>query len=188
MPSALVVVGGSLGGFQAVKQILHGLPADFPVPLVIVLHRAGDALPSLLQRQTALIVVEAEDKEPLAAGRVYLGPAGYHLLVERGSFALSTEGPVWFARPSIDALFESAAEAYGETLIGVALTGSSQDGADGLAAIEQRGGLAVVQDPNSAESAVLPRAARQRTSASQVLPLSGIAPFLVERCQPLLRS
>ena len=189
MPSALVVVGGSLGGFQAVKQILHGLPADFPVPLVIVLHRAsgaGDALPSLLQRQTALIVVEAEDKEPLAAGRVYLGPAGYHLLIEPDGLALSTEAPVNFARPSIDVLFESAAETYGAGVIGLALTGSSQDGAAGLASIKRHGGVALVQNPATAESAALPRAALAATAVDRVLPLAQIAPFLVERCARLL--
>jgi two-component system chemotaxis response regulator CheB len=191
MDYRLVVIGGSLGGFNALKELLGGLPAGFPLPVVVALHRASDDgadLPALLGRHSALSIADAEDKETILLGRVYLAPAGYHLLVERGSFALSTEAPVCFARPSIDALFESAAEAYAETLIGVALTGSSHDGADGLASIEQRGGLTIVQDPSTAESAVLPRTALQRTRTSQVLPLARIAPFLIERCQPLIRS
>jgi two-component system chemotaxis response regulator CheB len=185
VPPGLVVVGGSLGGFQAVKQVLHDLPADFPSPLVLVLHRSsntGDGLSSLLQQHSRLAVAEAEDKEPLGAGRVYLAPAGYHLLIEPGSLALSTEAPVNFARPSIDVLFESAAEAYGPGLTGLILTGSSRDGAAGLASIKQHGGLALVQDPAASESAILPRAALAATAVDRVLSLDQIGPFLVERC------
>jgi two-component system chemotaxis response regulator CheB len=184
VPPALVVVGGSLGGFQAVKQLLRGLPAEFPLPLVLALHRSsglGDTLTGLLQQHSALPVLEAEDKEPLLPGQVYLAPAGYHLLVEPESLALSTEAPVLYARPSIDVLFESAAESHRSGVIGVALTSSSQDGAAGLASIKRHGGLAVVQDPATAESPVLPRAALAATAVDRVLPLELIAPFLVER-------
>jgi two-component system chemotaxis response regulator CheB len=191
VPPALVAVGGSLGGFQAVKRLLEGLAADFPLPLVLALHRSsgsGDVLPSLLQQHSALPVLEAEDKEPLLPGRVYLAPAGYHLLVERESLALSTEPPVLYARPSIDVLFESAAEAYRSGVIGIVLTGSSQDGAAGLASIKRHGGTAVVQDPATAESPVLPRAALAATAVDRVLPLDAIAPFLVERCRRRVRA
>jgi two-component system chemotaxis response regulator CheB len=191
VPPALVVVGGSLGGFQAVKQLLEGLSADFPLPLVLALHRSsgsGAALPSLLQQHSALTVLEAEDKEPLRSGHVYLAPAGYHLLVEPGSLALSTEAPVLYARPSIDVLFESAAEAYRSGVIGIVLTSSSQDGAAGLACIKRHGGVAVVQDPATAESPVLPRAALAATTVDRVLALDSIAPFLVERCRRQVRA
>ncbi len=186
----IVVVGGSLGGFQAVKLILGGLPREFPLPLAIVLHRGSDALgdlPGLLQRYSALPVADAEDKEPIMAGRVYVAPVGYHLMVESGSLALSTEAPVWFARPSIDVLFESAADTYAAGVIAVALTSSSPDGADGLVWVKQRGGVVVIQDPSSAESPILPRAALACTAVDHVLPLAEIAPFLVERSRSVAR-
>jgi two-component system chemotaxis response regulator CheB len=191
MAPGLVVIGGSLGAFHALKEVLGGLPSNFPRPLAIAVHRASDDgadLPTLLGRYTALRVTDAEDKDAIEPGRVYLAPVGYHLLVEKDSFALSTEGPVWFARPSIDVLFESAAEAYADTVMGVILTGSSHDGAAGLASIKRHGGLTIVQDPSTAESPVLPRAALASTRADRVLALPKIAPFLVERCRPLLSS
>jgi two-component system chemotaxis response regulator CheB len=191
MPHELVVMGGSLGSFQALKELLGGLPADFPLPVAIALHRAGSdgaSLPRLLQRYTQLRVEDVEDKEPIVPGKVYLAPIGYHLLIDSGSFALSTDAPVWFARPSIDVLFESAADIYGSRVVGVALTSSSQDGAAGLAAIKMKGGLAIVQDPHTAESPVLPRAALACTTVDNVLPLPEIAPFLAERCRRSLRS
>jgi two-component system chemotaxis response regulator CheB len=187
----LVLVGGSLGGFRALRELLGGLPPNFTLPLAVALHRAGDGRPELarlLQRSSARPVVEAEDKEPIGPGRVYLAPVGYHLLIEQGSFALSTDAPVRLARPSIDVLFESAAESYGATVIGIALTGSSDDGAAGLAAIAQRGGLAIVQDPREAESPVLPCAALARVPAARVLTLSEMGPFLAGLCQPLTGS
>jgi two-component system chemotaxis response regulator CheB len=190
MPHELIVMGGSLGSFQALKKLLGGLPADFPLPVAIALHRASSddpALPALLQRYTALPVTDVEGKEPMVPGRVYLAPVGYHLLIESGSFALSTEAPVWYARPSIDVLFESAADVYGAHVIGVVLTGSSQDGAAGVTTIKKKGGLAIVQDPSSAESSVLPRAALASTTVDRVLPLPEVAPFLVEHCRRPLR-
>jgi two-component system chemotaxis response regulator CheB len=126
------------------------------------------------------VVEEAEDKQPIEAGRVYLAPADYHLLVEGTSFALSTEAPVLSARPSIDVLFESAADAYAGRLIGVILTGASDDGARGLARIARAGGLAVAQEPATAECAVMPLAAISATHTRHVMPLERIAPFLVE--------
>ena len=181
MAYELVVIGTSLGGFDALSLVLGGLPASFPLPLAIVQHqgaRGGGELAALLQRYTPLAVADAEDKDALLPGRVYLAPVGYHLLVERGSLALSTEGPVWYARPSIDVLFESAAEAYGAAVIGVALTGASRDGAAGLTGIKQRGGLAIVQDPGTAASPVLPEAALAATSVDQTVPLPEVAPLL----------
>jgi two-component system chemotaxis response regulator CheB len=181
MAYRLTVVGASLGGMDALKTLLGGLPAGFPMPVAIALHRGtarvGD-LARLLGRYAALPVVEPEDKTAIEPGTVYLAPAGYHLLVEPGRFALSVDAPLKYARPSIDILFESAAESYGAATIGVVLTGSSGDGAQGLARIKRSGGLAIVQDPVEAESRALPDAALAATAVDRVLPLAKIAPYL----------
>src|SRR5205814_1741443 len=129
--------------------------------------------------QCALRVFEARDKQVIEHGRVYLAPPEYHLLIDEGAIALSTEAPVCHARPSIDVLFESAADAFRERAIGVVLTGASRDGARGAARVQQRGGFIVVQDPTTAESSVLPNAAIAATQADCILPLPEIAPFLV---------
>lgn len=181
MPSGIVVIGASLGGLHAVETLLGGLPASFPRPVAIVQHReagSDDRLSELLQSHTALPVAEVEDKEPITPGRVYLAPADYHLLIENGNFALSTEPPVWHARPSIDVLFESAAEARGARVIGVILSGANQDGARGLAAVKRCGGIAVVQDPATAESSAMPNAAIATAETDQILPLEEIASFV----------
>ncbi len=185
MPSGIVVIGASLGGLHAVETLLRSLPADFPRPVAIVQHReagSDDRLGELLQSHTALPVAEAEDKETIVPGRVYLAPADYHLLIENGHFALSTEPPVWHARPSIDVLFESAADARGAQVIGVILSGANEDGACGLAAIKRRGGIAVVQDPATAEANAMPNAAIAAAEPDQVLPLEEIVPFLNHVC------
>ena len=177
----LVVVGASLGGLQALTAILPALPADFPLPLVLVLHRGIDPesqLAELLQRHSALPVREANDKEPLVGGHVYVGPSDYHLLVERGWLALSTDARVSHARPSIDVLFESAADSYGEGVIAVLLTGASRDGAQGALRIKQRGGLVAAQDPATAEAPVMPRAAIEAGAVDRVLPVAEIAAWL----------
>lgn len=183
MTDALVVIGASLGGTQALQTILAALPLEFPFPIAIVLHR-GVGVDTLLQRtlqhKSRLPITEAEDKMAILPGVAYLAPANYHLLVERDHFSLSTEGPVRFARPSIDLLFQSAAEAYAKRTIGILLTGASQDGAQGLAAIKRYGGLVVVQDPATAASPVMPTAALQATPVDAILPLEGIGPFLVQ--------
>ena len=180
----LIAVGTSLGGLNALSALLADLPSGLPVPIVIVQHRAivseGRGLAQLLQDQTALTVLDAEDKMALEPGTVYLAPADYHLLVEtRGMLALSTEAPVRAARPSIDVLFESAADAYGESLLGILLTGASADGAAGLAAVKARGGRAIVQDPATAECGTMPAAGLAATEVDYVLPLSKIGGHLV---------
>lgn len=183
----LVVVGASLGGLDALRTLLAALPADFPLPVAIVQHVAEDApgmLAGMLGKAARLPVFEPEDKDPIEEGHVYIAPPGYHLLVERdGTFALSADAPELFARPSIDVLFESAAEAFGPAVIGVTLTASSTDGAQGLAAIKRRGGLAIVQTPESAESPILPRAALAATRVDHVVPLREIGPLLARLCQ-----
>lgn len=177
----VVVVGTSTGGLAAMQVLLPGLAEGFPWPVVVVQHRSkepGSELCRYLQRCCRREVSEPEDKEPIMAGRVYLAPRDYHLLVERGSFALSTEAPVYFARPSIDVLFESAADAYGAGVVGVVLTGANGDGARGLARIKAAGGVAVVQEPATARAPEMPRAAIEAADVDRVLPLPEIAPFL----------
>lgn len=174
----LVAVGTSLGGLQALITILHALPRELSAPIVVVQHRGTDprtSLSDLLQRHTPLAVAEAEDKQPLMAGTLYLAPPDYHLLVEeRGLLALSTEPPVRSARPSIDVLFETAAEAYGPALLAVLLTGASADGADGLARVKALGGRIIVEDPATAECATMPTAGLAATRVDYVLPADRI--------------
>lgn len=186
MTAELVVIGTSMGGLSALEILCSGLPKDFPLAVAIVQHRhidSDETLSLLLQVHCPLPVREAEDKEPIEGGRIYVAPADYHLLVDRGSFALSTEPKVCYARPSIDVLFETAADAYKEQLIGVILTGASKDGSQGLARVKERGGLTVVQSPATAESAVMPEAALAASQVDRVLPLVEIAAFLDLCCQ-----
>lgn len=179
----IVVVGTSLGGLTALEALLKGLPGDFNLPIVVVQHRdkrSDGTLGMILERYTGLNVCDAEDKMPITRGNVYLAPPNYHLLVERGSLSLSCEGPVLFARPSIDVMFESAADAYGCRTIGVIMTGASADGARGLAAIKQRGGVAIVQQPETAEARAMPAAAIAAVKPDRILPLNEIGLYLAE--------
>ena len=180
----LVAVGTSLGGLNALTALLRDLPASFPVPIVVVQHRTvsqdGGGLTELLQDHARLKVVEAEDKMVLQSGTVYIAPADYHLLIEEaGILALSTDGPVRSARPSIDVLFETASDAYGPALLGVLLTGASADGAEGLATVKARGGRAIVEDPSTAECRTMPAAGLAATAVDYVLPLAKIGDHLV---------
>ena len=177
----LIVAGASLGGFDALATLLGALPEDFPVPLAVVQHRSIDSedlLSVLLQRSSRLPLAEVEDKQPILPGTVYLAPANYHLLVERDHFALSVDDRVRYARPSIDVMFESAADAYRERLAAVLLRGSNDDGARGMARVKARGGMTIVQDPASAESRRMPAAAIAASPVDYVLPLAGIAELL----------
>jgi two-component system, chemotaxis family, protein-glutamate methylesterase/glutaminase len=180
----LVVVGSSWGGADALRRLLRTLSPGCGACLVIVNHRRPGPSPlaRTLDRDSPWRVVDAEDKDPLASGVAYLAPGGYHLLVEPGRLALSTEGPVRYSRPSVDVLFESAADAYGAELTGVVLTGNNDDGAAGLARIAVLGGTAVVQDPATAERPAMPAAALAATPGALVLPLEEIGPFLDHRC------
>jgi two-component system chemotaxis response regulator CheB len=178
MAFEIVVVGTSSGGLKALQTLLSGLPANFSLPIVIVQHRGKDlesGLCEYLSEFSGLPVIEPDDKEPLLAGRVYLAPRDYHLLIEKRAFALSTASPVGFARPSIDVLFESAADEYKERAIGVILTGANRDGARGLAAIKSQGGLTIVEDPASAFCSEMPGAAIALTQPDWILPVQEIA-------------
>jgi two-component system, chemotaxis family, protein-glutamate methylesterase/glutaminase len=178
----LIAIGASWGGLHAVSTLLDGLSADVDAAVVVAQHRGPDAargvLGNLLQRHVARPVSEPNDKEPVERCRVYVAPADYHLLVENGHFALSTEARVQHARPSIDVLFESVADFYRERAIGIVLTGANADGARGLAAIKAAGGVAIVQDPATAERRAMPDAAIAATHADAVLALEEIPRFL----------
>ena len=157
----LIVIGCSLGGMNALTTVFSALTDDFCVPIAVVQHRhkaSNDSLPAYFRRESHLCVVDAEDKQPIAPDCIYLAPANYHLLVERGVFSLSVDAAVGFSRPSIDVLFESAADAYRESVAGVVLTGANADGARGAQKIKRRGGFLIVQDPATAEAPTMPQA------------------------------
>jgi two-component system, chemotaxis family, protein-glutamate methylesterase/glutaminase len=188
----LICVGASWGGLHAIGRLLADIPDDVAQPIVIAQHRAPNAiegaLAELLGRQTSRPVADVDDKAPIERGHVYVAPPDYHLLIERGSFALSVDERVQHARPSVDVLFESAADAYGDGVIGVILTGANQDGAAGLARIKNRGGVAVIQDPVGAERRTMPDAAIAATIADAVLPLEAIGSFIYGLCVERPRS
>ena len=175
-------MGGSSGALEALSTLLPALPAPCKIPVAIVVHLPATRpshLAEVLGRRTVLPVKEVEDKEPIAAGAVYVAPPNYHLLVERTkTFALSADEAVLFSRPAIDVLFESAADVYGNRLAGIVLTGSSADGAHGLWTLKQRGGIAIVQSPDSAVAPEMPRAALSMVEADHVLPLGDLAALL----------
>jgi two-component system chemotaxis response regulator CheB len=177
----IVVVGTSWGGLAALRTLVGGLPKDFMMAVTLVQHRHKDSdqlLRVLLQERSALEVCEVEDKMPIEHGRVYVAPPDYHTLVERGHFSLSTEAPVRYSRPSIDVTFISAADSYAHRTVGIVLTGANADGAEGLRKISDRGGMAIVQDPATAESKVMPDAARRSVPRAKVLPLEAIVAFV----------
>lgn len=179
-----VVVGASAGGVQALLQIFSGLGADYRLPIVAVLHLPDDRrsqLAEVFQQRLGIRVKEADDKETLQGGTLYFATAGYHLLIENDrSFSLSREEPQHFSRPSIDVLFETAADVFGPALVGVLLTGANEDGAQGMATIKHCGGLTVVQDPADAQVPTMPEAALALAPADFVLPLPGIQALLAE--------
>jgi two-component system, chemotaxis family, protein-glutamate methylesterase/glutaminase len=177
-----IVIGTSAGGLQALSTILQALPINYPVPLVVVQHRTKDQktlLEEILQQKSNLTVVQADEKETIKAGFVFIAPPDYHLLIEADhSFSLSAEEPVQYSRPSVNVLFESAADAFRETLVGIILTGSNADGAAGIAAINNNGGLTIAQDPAEARYAEMPMAAI-KNGATYVYSLSEIITFLL---------
>ena len=177
-----VVIGASAGGVTALFTVLGALPAGYRIPVVCVLHLPDDRhsqLAEVLQRRLQRPVCEARDKQPLKPGQVYVAGPGYHLSVERDfTLSLSQEPPRHFSRPSIDFLFTSAADAYGDGLLGVLLTGANEDGAEGLAYIKNSGGRTIVQDPRDAQVALMPEAALALHQPDHILSLSGIEQLL----------
>ena len=188
----LIVVGCSMGGMHALGVLFGALPKDFALPIVVVQHRyktSNEGLPAYYRRNSGLNVVDAMDKQWLRRGHIYLAPADYHLLVDRsgdhGELSLSVDEAVAYSRPSIDVLFISAADAFGAGVICVVLTGANADGARGAKRIKSAGGLVVVQDPATAESPEMPRAAIDAVRVDRILPLERIGPFLVELARNL---
>lgn len=179
-----VVIGASAGGVEAMLTVLGLLPASFSVPLVAILHLPegrNSELSTVFERRLRRPVREAQDKASLDRGMIYVAGPSYHLSIEQDrSFSLSLEPRVHFSRPSIDVLFTSAADAYGDALAGVLMTGASQDGASGLAAVQQAGGLTVVQDPAEAKVATMPEAALQLLRPDHILTLQGIGELLAD--------
>jgi two-component system chemotaxis response regulator CheB len=177
----VVVVGTSWGGLAALRTLVSGLPDDFQMAVVLVQHRHKDSdhlLRTLLQERTRLEVCEVEDKMPIEHGRIYVAPPDYHTLIEPGHFSLSTEAPVRYSRPSIDVTFHSAADSYGHRTVGVVLTGANADGSEGLRRISDRGGMAIVQEPATAESTSMPAAAVKAVPRARGMTLESLVKFI----------
>lgn len=182
-----VVIGSSAGAVQALSRILPRLPADYPLPILLVVHIPAEpsGLLKLFSAKSRIRVQEPEDKEPVAPGTVYLAPPGYHMLVEQDhSISLSADEAVLFSRPSIDVLFESAADTYGAGLVGIVLTGANEDGARGAAAIHAAGGAVWVEDPTTAYAEAMPSAALAKCPQATVLSLDAIADHLLKLGTP----
>ena len=183
----LVVIGASWGGLAAVERVLSDLPESFDLPVVIAQHRDPDTtdglLGHLLSGHTSLEVADAGDKTELVPGRVLLAPPDYHLLVEGDAVELSIDAPVQFSRPSIDVLFQSAAESHGERLVGALLTGANADGAYGLSEIARRGGFTIVQDPETAERREMPDAALAAMTPDAVVPIERLGATIAAVCE-----
>jgi two-component system, chemotaxis family, protein-glutamate methylesterase/glutaminase len=178
-----VVIGTSAGGLKALRTLLIPLPASFRLPVMVVQHISASSdgfWIEMLNNACPLTVKEADEKEAIRPGHVYIAPPNYHLLVEDNRvFSLSTDWRVNYARPSIDVLFESAAMAYRSKLIGIVMTGSNNDGANGLKAIKEAGGLTIAQDPATAEAAYMPECAIAATRVDHILPLEKILNLLL---------
>lgn len=175
-------MGGSMGGLKALRAVLEALPAEFPLAILIVLHStacSSGLLAEVLAPHCKFKLAEAEDKQPIRRGHIYVAPPDYHLLVEQQRhLALSIDPKVCNVRPAMDVLFKTAAQAYAEHLIAVVLTGANKDGAEGLLAVRSAGGIGIVQDPETAEADAMPRAAIAVAGADHVLALERIAPML----------
>jgi two-component system chemotaxis response regulator CheB len=179
-----IAIGASAGALDALSIILPVLPRDFPLPIFLVVHLApsrDSLLVELLRDKCLMDVQEVEDKEPIVPGTVFVAPPDYHMLVESDvHLSLSADEPVNYSRPSIDVLFESAADAYGAGLIGIILTGANDDGARGLRAIVQAGGTALVQCPEQSYAPAMPSAAIDSCPAARVLTIETIANYLLD--------
>jgi two-component system chemotaxis response regulator CheB len=177
-----IVIGASAGALEALSVILPPLPADYRLPVIVVVHVPPDKrsiLAEIFQAKCRIEVREAEDKEPISGGTAYFAPPDYHLLVETNkSLALSSDEPVLYSRPSLDVLFESAADAYGPSLIAIVLTGANQDGAKGLKAVAEADGMAIVQNPEGAYASAMPEAAIAQCPGARVMSLEEIAAYL----------
>lgn len=179
-----IVIGVSSGGMAALKFIFSALPAGFSSAIIVVQHvsaRSDNQWIKLLNDISSLNIKEADEKENIEPGNVYIAPSNYHLLIEKDkTLSLTIDELVNFARPSIDVLFETAAEAYKDKLIGIILTGSNNDGSKGIKRIKECGGLAIIQDPKTAESAYMPTSAITAIQPDHILPLEEIVELLIK--------
>jgi two-component system chemotaxis response regulator CheB len=179
-----VVIGASAGALEALSAILPRLPEDYALPVMVVVHVPSDRkslISELMQVKCQVRVIEATDKEPISPGTVYFAPPDYHLLVELNKrLSLSNEEPVFHSRPSIDVLFETAADAYGAGLIGLILTGANNDGANGLKTVMEAGGAGIVQKPELAYASAMPLAALELNADAKALTLPQIVTYLLE--------
>jgi two-component system chemotaxis response regulator CheB len=184
-----LVIGASAGAVEALGLLLPALPREARIPVVVVVHlppNRPSLLPELFTPRCQVRVREPEDKEPLTPGSVWFAPSNYHLLIESDrTFSLSVDEPVKFSRPSIDVLFESAADAYGSKLCAIVLTGSNDDGALGARAVRSAGGLVVVQDPETAEAKEMPNAAIALANPQLIASLPTLVEFLRQATEPL---
>ncbi|PRR83778.1 chemotaxis protein CheB [Clostridium vincentii] len=178
-----IVIGTSTGGMEALRSILSTLQGDFSIPVIIVQHlniHSESYLIEYLRRFCKLRIKEVEDKEVAVSGYVYFAPPNYHILIEKdGSFTLSVEERVCYARPSIDVLFETAADTFEENLIGVILTGANKDGSYGLSKVKEQGGIAIVQEPETSEADRMPKSAIESTNVDYILKLEEIGELLI---------
>lgn len=186
-PYDAIVIGASAGAVEALSHILSALPQDYPLPIMIVVHVPPDkksVLAEVIGEKCAMTVREAEDKDELQPGTVYFAPPDYHLLVEADkTLALTVEEPILFSRPSIDVLFESAADIFGKKLLAVILTGANADGAAGLRCVVNEGGTAIVQNPASAHAPAMPEAALKACPDALMLDIDQITTFLQKGVQ-----
>lgn len=177
-----VVIGSSAGGLDALKTLLSSLRKGFRLPILIVQHQSPQSnkfLPKYLDEHCSMKVKEADEKEKILPGMVYIAPPNYHLLVEEDeTLSLSVEEKVNYARPSIDVLFESAAYVYHNTLIGIILTGANNDGSNGMKIIKENGGKTIAQDPSTAYVDIMPKAAIATTQIDHILPINKIGELL----------
>jgi two-component system chemotaxis response regulator CheB len=182
LPIEAVVIGSSAGAIDALSAILPALPKSFRVPILVVVHVPAGRdcrIVEIFRDRCVMDVCEAEDKMPIRPGGVYFAPADYHLLVEEDRrLSLSSDEPVHFSRPSIDVLFESAADAYEERLLGIILSGANNDGAQGLRRVAERGGRTLVQEPNEAVAGAMPQAAIQACPAARVMRIDEMKKYL----------
>jgi len=184
MPYEAIVIGVSSGGLKAMKVMFSLLPSNFKMPIIIVQHigsRSENIWIQLLNDKSQLEIKEADEKEQIENGKAYVAPPNYHLMIEMDkTFSLSIDERVNFARPSIDVLFESAAEVYQDKLIGIVLTGSNNDGTKGIKRIKECGGLTIIQHPDTAESSYMPSSAIAAIRPDYILPLEDIVQLLIE--------
>lgn len=177
-----VVMGASAGGFEALRIILTMIKPDFPMPILIVQHISSDSdnyMVSNLNKLCKISVKEAVEREKILPGLVYIAPPNYHLLVEKDeTISLTVDPKVNYSRPSIDVLFESAADVYEDDLIGIVLTGANSDGSNGLKKIKAAGGMTIVQDPRTAYADTMPKASIRKTEVDHILMLDEIGILL----------